>query len=558
MGMFGSLFGGLNDGRQGMFSQLDGSNVLERLLMGATGSPTPSAGNAITMGALPPAMPAGGAPTAQPPRGLIGGMSAAQPPPAQAPAQPAEKFPWMRFLIGGPSAVDDYRQAQAERPAQEAERALKIELANRQRAALGIVDQLPNVSPEERIAAAFAPGKLGESFASGSERATLGRNDRSIFRGREVVRNDAPGDPQVVGAGGALVAPGGNVVYRAPQYQTVGTDSRLVETSPGVTGGGVAAPTQAPALSGDPSSVVAPLTQLGARMTSGVRTAEHNAQVGGVPNSRHVTGQAADLVPPQGMTMAQLEAETRARLPGARVINEGDHVHVQWGGGGQAAAPAGGPRVVVDAAPKPSSQVATPPGLTKVGANVYRDAVGRVYQPDAQGNMKQTYGVTDGAVSKATEEITGLNAMLAAATEYESAVKALKPTDFGPKGNYLGDPARFGRAQAAATNLMMLAKGPAMYNLGVLAGPDMDVLGGVIQNPSQWGALIRQGQILPKLHSFAAGIGTKYTMLANGFKAQGGDPEGLPGLYGAQRQNGRWVTTQRPAGDRPPLSSFRR
>lgn len=190
---------------------------------------------------------------------------------------------------------------------------------------------------------------------------------------------------------------------------------------------------------------------------------------------------------------------------------------------------------------KGHAEIATPPGLTKVGANVYRDAVGRVYQPDAQGNMKQTYGVTDGAVSKATEEITGLNAMLAAATEYESAVKALKPTDFGPKGNYLGDPAKFGRAQAAATNLMMLAKGPAMYNLGVITGPDMEILGGVIENPSRWGALIRQGQIMPKLHSFAAGIGTKYTMLANGFKAQGGDPEGLPGLYGAQRQNGRWV-----------------
>lgn len=104
----------------------------------------------------------------------------------------------------------------------------------------------------------------------------------------------------------------------------------------------VTAGSPAPQQQADPQRAIADLTGMGARVTSGLRTPERNAAVGGVPNSRHLTGQAADLVPPPGMSMAQLEAETRRRMPGARVINEGDHVHVQWGGGQQQVAQASG------------------------------------------------------------------------------------------------------------------------------------------------------------------------------------------------------------------------
>jgi hypothetical protein len=71
------------------------------------------------------------------------------------------------------------------------------------------------------------------------------------------------------------------------------------------------------------------------RMTSGRRTARGNALVGGVPNSRHLAGDAADFVPARGQSMSQLAAEARRFFPNARVINEGDHVHVEQRGYGQ-------------------------------------------------------------------------------------------------------------------------------------------------------------------------------------------------------------------------------
>lgn len=86
-----------------------------------------------------------------------------------------------------------------------------------------------------------------------------------------------------------------------------------------------------------------------AQVTSGFRTPAENRRVGGVRDSRHMTGQAVDLVPRPGESMASLYARV-SRVPGVRAINEGDHVHVQATGGRPAPA---GPRVVAQGAPKP-------------------------------------------------------------------------------------------------------------------------------------------------------------------------------------------------------------
>lgn len=75
----------------------------------------------------------------------------------------------------------------------------------------------------------------------------------------------------------------------------------------------------------------------GARITSGLRTPERNAAVGGAQKSYHLTGNAIDVVPPAGMPMNVFAAQLQAQLgPQGYTVMYGDpghldHVHIQPG-----------------------------------------------------------------------------------------------------------------------------------------------------------------------------------------------------------------------------------
>jgi hypothetical protein len=62
-------------------------------------------------------------------------------------------------------------------------------------------------------------------------------------------------------------------------------------------------------------------------VTSGKRTPEKNALVGGAKNSDHLRDAARDIVP-RGMSMQDAAAKLRAANKFKKVINEGDHVHI--------------------------------------------------------------------------------------------------------------------------------------------------------------------------------------------------------------------------------------
>lgn len=63
----------------------------------------------------------------------------------------------------------------------------------------------------------------------------------------------------------------------------------------------------------------------GFNITSWWRSPWHNKKVGGSPTSLHLIGWAFDIIP-GGRNVA---SKVKDALPFSKVINEGDHVHVQ-------------------------------------------------------------------------------------------------------------------------------------------------------------------------------------------------------------------------------------
>lgn len=92
----------------------------------------------------------------------------------------------------------------------------------------------------------------------------------------------------------------------------------------------------------------------GTKITSTMRTPQRNAQVGGVPNSQHLRGTAADFVVPAQHKPAFMQA---ARQNGFEAIDEGDHIHLEQPPG--ARTPVGRPGLGVSRSPEEQAALTT-------------------------------------------------------------------------------------------------------------------------------------------------------------------------------------------------------
>lgn len=118
--------------------------------------------------------------------------------------------------------------------------------------------------------------------------------------------------------------------FDRPQFQ-VGADGSGYWIAPGqaprpVDGAAPIPTTPAIDMSGVKTGLGTLASLPGVQMTSGQRTPERNAAVGGKPNSQHLRGTAGDYVVPQDQK-AQFIAE--AKRLGFEAIDEGDHVHIE-------------------------------------------------------------------------------------------------------------------------------------------------------------------------------------------------------------------------------------
>lgn len=228
--------------------------------------------------------------------------------------------------------------------------------------------------------------------------------------------------------------------FRPATTVKLGEGDQLLEL-PGTEGGmapeqPIAAP-EAPQPGADAPLTVAALdalpSRIGGRITSGQRTREHNAAVGGVQNSKHLTNEARDLVPPPGVSMDEFERQVRASVPeGVQVINEGDHIHVEIDGGPKAQPTrAQGPRVIASRpkAAKPQQVRLSPQEVEAAGYQpgsvVFRDPT------TGEETVKQGPGAGSGKITDGMRNVASLTHDMLDANEQMNSLAdsgTFKPT----------------------------------------------------------------------------------------------------------------------------------
>ena len=196
----------------------------------------------------------------------------------------------------------------------------------------GYMDALKAFQPE-------GPTKLG------ANEVLIGRDGKPVYVNRAESENDYTLSPGSIrfGRDGQPVA---NAPF-APQVITASPESNVftVDKNPTMLmSGGF----NAPLIDGLIGST-------GGQITSAGRTPERNAQVRGVANSYHLSGQARDVRPPPGMSVAQYAQSLRGQLPGMDVLDRGTHVHIEPGPRGSG----GGVQVLQRGQPSPKPQVRT-------------------------------------------------------------------------------------------------------------------------------------------------------------------------------------------------------
>ncbi len=258
-----------------------------------------------------------------------------------------------RGLLGGGIAASDLQRLQA----QQAQYAYQKNQAFAQ------------TLPQQLQAQFWAdPAGVRAALEKGLEPITQKPDETTNYGGPTGQRVTAPGFDPVSGQGyqlgqGGTIATGGqplpgdytegaNSVYSkrngtvsatisTPQAIPPGATPATFQPTVGIPGaptpmgagapGGMAAP---PPGMGVPSLAQIPAMFPGATVTSGLRSPQHNAAVGGVPTSWHMQGTAdapgaIDMTPPPGVGIPDFTGQVQTALPDARVIGEPDHVHVQ-------------------------------------------------------------------------------------------------------------------------------------------------------------------------------------------------------------------------------------
>lgn len=185
-----------------------------------------------------------------------------------------------------------------------------------------------------------------------------------------------------------------------------------------------------------------------------------------------------------------------------------------------------GTRVIyMDGAPRRMNDA----GMADLGGGFFKNPQGRLYKLGPKGGFSQVGGPSQAQVEDYGAKAGGVNNALGALDMFDKKLRETR--NIGPFG-WITNGDDLAEASQLAEDLMLRLK-ETPYNLGVLNGPDREILEAVIANPTKLKDAVFRKSITPRLRNIAAKLGDAYRTDSATFNGLGGGPGARAPLYQA-------------------------
>lgn len=169
-------------------------------------------------------------------------------------------------------------------------------------------------------------------------------------------------------------------------------------------------------------------------------------------------------------------------------------------------------------------------GYKQIGEGLYKDQQGRTMHAGPRGGFNQVGGPSSTQIDTTTKNLAAANNALSGIDRVDEHLRKTK--NIGPLGIFTNPTDMATLTQSVKDLQLKLKEQP--YNLGVLNGPDLDLLESIVANPAQLKNAVFRQTVLPRLSNLANIVGNGYRQEAARFGALGGNPDIVP-LYQSPR-----------------------
>lgn len=169
-------------------------------------------------------------------------------------------------------------------------------------------------------------------------------------------------------------------------------------------------------------------------------------------------------------------------------------------------------------------------GLADMGGGYFKSIQGKTFRQGPKGGFEQVGGPSQTQIDSYAQKGAKINEALTSLDMFDKKLRETRVT--GPFG-WGTNPNDLAEAKQLADDLMLRLK-EQPYNLGVLNGPDLQILQAVIADPTTIKDAAFRKSVMPRLRNIAAKLGDTYRNDAQAFQEIGGGPGVMKNLFQAQ------------------------